>query len=597
MNEYCLLKYKKFLETGTKEDLEECSLFFNKYSLNPTSSYNNLEYGKCVRLTNATPEFKTRYYIHTHKNKVFDEMEKECASLYQQKLINEARFAENILMNMYKVFDARERKNCCNCVSIVIYLTKKSNPEDYSRYLTTVVTSVENIKNCLSDWIVRLYIDKSVFELIHEVEMYNPLVQGCVQNIGIEYRKILNKLFSYSNCEIYVTFCEKLLDNTLDIGKTRNFRFSGFFDDDVNINACREADGMVTKMDCHNLKVFENSPKLCLLNNFIGVNGEIQGRMFVRDGTDNKTETNKSVSGGYSNWLKTFKRIFSNMYTQIPFHLDDVLLEKFDFTKFGSIFDLAAGVTTLKCKFNNSYYEEIIKYINFVYDNYKFSSWFIALDKDEKKRCETSLNIGYDEILLMMLFTPIFGCDFNSITKITGPQQNARKIILHTYFNFNISAKLIVYITYDFDTLYVPSAIHDLSKYILKMYESNQTKWDNIFEEIGGPTSVFYGEQSVISMIAYEHNMNYGTDSNLTKFINCNYFLSSLGLNTLINQNLGYIRESQEQCKYNFSEFNWNLKTHGVILEGGSITNKIDILKHKVHKYKHKYLELKQTKN
>ena len=170
-----------------------------------------------------------------------------------------------MVVAMSNMFDVGTRTNCCNCISIVVYLVDNTDYSRYSRYLTTLLASIENVKKFLPDWIIRLYIDKSVFEIIYKVEQTSPKNEECSQNIGTEYRKTLDTIFSSENCEIYVTFCEKLIDGTLNISKLRNLRFSGFFDKNVKVNASREADGLITQMDCYNLKNFSCSSNEILM--------------------------------------------------------------------------------------------------------------------------------------------------------------------------------------------------------------------------------------------------------------------------------------------------------------------------------------------
>ena len=50
------------------------------------------------------------------------------------------------------------------------------------------------------------------------------------------YVSTMRKIASQPNCEIYLTSCSGYAD-VETAGKRRNSRFSGFVDDDVNINA------------------------------------------------------------------------------------------------------------------------------------------------------------------------------------------------------------------------------------------------------------------------------------------------------------------------------------------------------------------------
>ena len=103
------------------------------------------------------------------------------------------------------------------------------------------------MKACLTDWIVRLYFDVSVYDHISNNKLAGVLLNNW------EY------LLNACNVEIYTFICD---DSSYPTARKRSFRFMVLYDREVNVAILREADGIVTVQDCHNIKVFANSNKL-----------------------------------------------------------------------------------------------------------------------------------------------------------------------------------------------------------------------------------------------------------------------------------------------------------------------------------------------
>ena len=130
------------------------SIFKNKPSKDVLNPISQLE-GEC-KLMNTKKE---KYYKH-----VYD------ARPILSKLRDELNVSEEIISNFDLPIEPRQY--CCNAVSIMLYLIKKTqtpygdiaNIDDMNKYLNSVNRSVKNVDRKLPDWLVRIYMDKSVYE-------------------------------------------------------------------------------------------------------------------------------------------------------------------------------------------------------------------------------------------------------------------------------------------------------------------------------------------------------------------------------------------------------------------------------------------------
>jgi hypothetical protein len=62
----------------------------------------------------------------------------------------------------------------------------------------------------------------------------------------------------------------------------RNLRLNNLFEDDVNICISRDLDGIISPLDCHNIKVFESNNDLFYVASFDKLN------FIVTDQTNSK---------------------------------------------------------------------------------------------------------------------------------------------------------------------------------------------------------------------------------------------------------------------------------------------------------------------
>jgi len=151
----------------------------------------------------------------------------------------------NIDSKFLDIFDTTAYQNCCNCIAIILYLKETANVETIEKYIYSIKRSLENIQKNLQGWVARIYLDESVYRVINLA--------------SLDLQKAFDFIIHNDIAEIYTVYC----DNNKDIGldKTRILRFLPLIDPTVNICICREADGIISNLDCHNIKIFEKSNK------------------------------------------------------------------------------------------------------------------------------------------------------------------------------------------------------------------------------------------------------------------------------------------------------------------------------------------------
>lgn len=425
-NKECVKKYYKFICTGEKKDLDDCKKYYDEYIDKMNKNYeNNEEYGRCVMLTTK----KENYYIFNYNNN----------NIIKKIKLLEDKLPTNYLNKFMELFDVRPRENCCNCISIVIY--SNMMPFKLSMYLPNILVSLKNIQKHLPQWILRLYLDRSVFELIYEQE-YNSdgSKKDCEKfNLGCEYRKILNEIFNHPNCEVYLSICDKIYKDGFKLSSLRSQRYHGFFDETVNINASREADGFISSFDCHNLKTLESSDCIFFMYPFnrqysyryFDINDDNLivdinkypviynfSEIYLKNNEKFDTEQiNIFVDPEYAQWhlqYKTYKTLY-NIYNNKIKHDKEYVPHYENYT---ILMPILAGLFASKCKLKSEvYYNTVLSIRKFIdvdfIDIFGVSSLNIDGTIIDYNKIHENLLIGYDEILLMVLMEPIFGANFS----------------------------------------------------------------------------------------------------------------------------------------------------------------------------------------
>ena len=249
----------------------------------------------------ADPE----YYIHTYD-----------PTAMIAKVRHELGLSEEVLDR----FDSVRREGCCNVISITLYVTDEyCTLAVLQKYLYSIHRTVKNVLKKLPGWIVRVYFDTSVEECVTKAEFG-------------EFNEIFNAIKSSPNVEVYTYDCPSFKkgasgeDRQIPIARTRTLRFLPLSDPKVNLCVVREADGIVSNLDCHNIQMYASNPNI----------------LFYLPKVLDYTIDAKFDS--YSNWLRFYKIMFGHEY----------------FKNHQNLKDLLAGAFCCKLKLKREYYQETV---------------------------------------------------------------------------------------------------------------------------------------------------------------------------------------------------------------------------------------------
>ena len=362
----CVDQYRKYLIDPDLNLLTQC-YGPNLHSFSSIDTPNPINYNEmCKLITNR----RSNYYIHTYNPK-------PVLNIYKDKIA--------------KIFDFKPRSQCCNCVAIVLYSTNHPEAILY-RYLPSIIKTIQNVKNSLSDWIVRLYLDVSVFETIKSLkhrgdEVIDPRYKKLRINMDLEeifVDDMIDYIFNADNVEVYTYLCSSLLDT--DVEKIRTFRFLPMIDSTVNVCAIREADGIVTNLDCHNLRMFSQSERIFYfipLSGFMGAKGIYHPEGDV-------------IKRGYSEWISLYKKELRPDF----------------FAKYNNLYDILAGTLALRLKLKEEIYvQHVMNLESMISSNWNFL-----------------YNYGFDEILLLDIFKEVISVSFTSNDGITIGHYNRQEL-------------------------------------------------------------------------------------------------------------------------------------------------------------------------
>jgi hypothetical protein len=270
---------------------------------------------------------KERYYIHTYN-----------PIPYLDKLKTEYNISEEILSR----FDNTIRKKCCNVISITLYINGDCHNRKLLNYLNCIYGTIRNTKRKLPEWLVRVYLDQSIYDCMTLfVNEANPDTE--INRFRGECIETFNYIINSENVEIYTFICRDVI--TLE--KTRTYRYLVLIDPEVNISAIREADGYISNLEAHNLKVFERSDKLFYLPPLINNSNLIEIKKEIIEGKRQRIFTT-SIFQSYSPWLTLYKNTIGRNF----------------FAKHQNIYDLLAGTFTFKLKFKPEFYYYTVNRLN-----------------------------------------------------------------------------------------------------------------------------------------------------------------------------------------------------------------------------------------
>src|SRR5439155_13232311 len=159
---YCYDRINNFLYSDEKKDITE--IFGDCY-------YNNLEHKLDFNLESrvANPIDKTELCkrINTKKEKYY-------THVYDPSNISyKFTTKDKDIQLLQKTFDLKKRYNCCNCICISLYYKDDTDeigypslptPSGLFKYLPSIRRTIRNVAKSLPEWIVRLYLDESVYE-------------------------------------------------------------------------------------------------------------------------------------------------------------------------------------------------------------------------------------------------------------------------------------------------------------------------------------------------------------------------------------------------------------------------------------------------
>ncbi len=300
---------------------------------------------------------KERYYIHTYD-----------PTPYLEKLRREYGMSDEILSR----FVDTPRRNCCNVISITLYIQGKRaedkvicHSEKLYNYLSCIYGTVRNTKRKLPDWIVRLYLDESIYKCITQFEKEYPGKRG--NSVWEECLEIFDYITNSENVEIYTYICEE----KVTLSKTRTYRYLVLIDPEVNISVIREADGYITNLEAHNLRVFERSDKLFYLPPITS-----DYNLIKKYGKENTIYLDPSLHTApdivyttafmsYSPWLSLYKNTLGREF----------------FVKHQNLYDILAGTFTFKLKFKPEFYYGTLRRINELIRDFFEASEDILMEK------------------------------------------------------------------------------------------------------------------------------------------------------------------------------------------------------------------------
>ena len=309
-----------------------------------------------------TSSIKSQYYKHSYEpSPVYENLKQ----FYKEEDLKE-------------IFNLTKRINCCKCIAISLYYKENrcgvfENEKIYD-YLISIFKTTVNVDKNLPEWVVRLYIDGSVKKYLDKCQSIN--------------NKVYEKIINMPNVEIYTYKCEKM---SID-GKLRTYRFIPFIDETVSTYIIREADGIVTNMDCRNIEIFSNSNKLFYLPE-------------LNNGETNKLLRTDDVRQHYQSWLTKMKSYMYENSERFPEESKQYIYQ-----------DLLAGIFSSNLKINFDYLKKKVKLANEIINVNITDYKDICMIKMENQKM---MHSGYDEILLYLLFNKFttFKIDEKNIVK------------------------------------------------------------------------------------------------------------------------------------------------------------------------------------
>lgn len=399
----------------------------------------------------------SRYYTHTYNPDVS----------YITNLFTDLSFSEKEGVDLSDVIDFESRENCCNCIGITMYSNGNLKPERLDTFLNCITDTAITVNNVLPNWIVRLYYNRTIEDHLND-SSYSSI------NLSEKFEYIKN----LNNTELYLYDCSSTI-----IERTRIFRYHLIYDTTVNYYVIREADGVVSYLDAHNI------------NNFFNSDNYKETLFYIPDIVSqvrfDHTKHQKQIIPfkSYSNWLDNYKISIGHNF----------------FNKYINIIDLIAGGFSSKIKLKTEYFSRKLNLIieklkeiwvwanneenlnNYYLENNHDISYSSFEDKFKNnliyevdgriKALESSFeniikkkfnnfNIGFDEIFLLELFKSFISIQYTKINQnffVNNEQFDKIKNIFSTFVE---KEKYIYYTTILIDD--IGPLLYNIDMYIHK---------------------------------------------------------------------------------------------------------------------------------
>lgn len=369
---------------------------------------------QCCLLNSKKKEF---YRYEYNPRKFFDSMNDFYKS--HDKYVNK-EFYISYIEKFNRIIDPTSKKNCCNCVSFTLYIidetckdfTCKDNQRKFFDvmdklygYLSSIVISVTNIENNLKNFISRIYLDFSVIEFVTMITEFRVESLSLNTKFFSHFKKkiidAIRFLYNNQSVEIYTYVCDSY---KTEIEKTRSLRILPLIDSEVNIKIIREADGIVSYLDCYNIEQFEKSNHIMMtynildLPNFLNLRTTKSIQEYLSDKTKKDIRVNLTP---YSLWL----RLYCSGDHDV------------------GIFDILAGDIGFSFQMNTKYYDLTFNEFKIKYDKLYARSQYDVGEKEVIK-------IGYDEMLLNEMFKSIISINIDNLEIKSFDEINVYDILL-----------------------------------------------------------------------------------------------------------------------------------------------------------------------
>lgn len=484
-----------------------------------------------VQVDESTPQCEIQTSKKTHLYTFRYDPEPYITLLSSREVLNLERF-DNVPNN-----------NCCKVIAIALYFTK-CDFDNMEKYIFSIYRTVKNVKRNLPDFIVRIYLDMSVYECINKIDdfieemvdnatisnnkyykKFNGDINFLVDSFVPESKefKLLDKIikeditnvkntFKYiiesDNVEVYTITCT---DSKHNVNSLRTLRFMPIYDPEVALYVIREADGTVSNLDCNNIKIYDTSKDKLFYQLSFDLDKKEDVPLLFSYNEETKTYTTSAYSA-YSVWLQIYKLYIANSW----------------FDTHHNIIDICAGLFSCKLRLTKTFYDStinmLLRQINNLVSSFRTAT-------EQKQPLPLPQNIFESERKFRRTRT----LNNRLISYSDIPRKIESNIVKHNYLYIGLDEILLLDIFKDIISLEVEKSIDTTTNEYLYTVSLEQYKYcESIF--CGFNNRIFTFDVSLHSIKPNETNVSYIKD-----------ILSGI-YNTFV----------EEKIIYNF-KYKWNL--------------------------------------